>query len=87
MFSTCRDTLAISGSGEHRSIHGLQAAIICALLSPGSRVVSSDVNCGTRRNEELSNDCDVDVADSKESTLEWNCGVVIGVVIKSYCIK
>ena len=25
---TCRDMLDISGSGEHRSIHGLQYAII-----------------------------------------------------------
>ena len=46
MFRTWREILEISGSVEHKSIQGLEYAIICETVSPGVRGVSTGVRGG-----------------------------------------
>jgi hypothetical protein len=41
MFKTCLDMLLISGSGEHKSIHGLEKAMSWETAPPGVNGVSS----------------------------------------------
>jgi len=46
IFRTCRDMLDIKGSGEHRSIQGLEYAMIWDTVSPGVNGVSTGVRGG-----------------------------------------
>lgn len=46
MFRTCLDMLLISGSWEHKSIHGLETAMSWETISPGVSGVSNGVRGG-----------------------------------------
>ena len=91
MFKTCREIFATRGSKEHKSIHGLEYAINWETVSPGVKGVSTGlrggrIGAGVKLFEESSEaSTKARWEERSVSTLEWKCGVVIGLVSISYC--
>jgi hypothetical protein len=94
MFRTWRDMLEIKGSGEHRSIHGLEYAINWETVSPGVKGVSTGVSGGiigaggvlfvAASSEHWELESSERYVDIKVKTLEWKWGLVMGLVSISY---
>ena len=98
-FKMSADTAAINGSGEQRSVQVLEIATIWLIDSSGVRDVSTGESGGITKGFiqcsfeppalVLYLDAPASAKDeeSRASTREWKCGVVIGLVIISYLFK
>ena len=90
MFKTCREILDIKGSNEHKSIQGLEYAMSWDTVSPGVNGVSTGVRgdmmgAGTACCL-CESSCGISARwfETKARTLEWKCGLVMGLVTISY---
>lgn len=98
-FKMSADTAAINGSGEQRSVQVLEIATIWLVDSSGVRNVSTGESGGITKGfilcsfeppplvSYLDGPASAKDEESRASTLEWKCGVVIGLVIISYLFK
>ena len=100
--SSCKmsaDTAAMNGSGEQRSVQVLETATTWLIDSSGVRNVSTGESGGITKGfilcsfespplaSYLDGPASAKDEESRASTLEWKCGVVIGLVIMSYLFE
>jgi hypothetical protein len=98
-FKMSADRAAINGSGEQRSVQVLEIATIWLMDSSGVRDVSTGESGGITKGlipcsfespplvSYLDAPASAKDEESRASTREWKCGVVIGLVIISYLFK